>query len=269
MRQQKKLVNEGYRVFGSVRKASDAQRISAELGDNCVPLVFDVTDTKAIAAASEHVKTALDGETLSALVNNAGIAVAGALLDLPIEEFQQQLEVNLVGQLKVTQAFAPLLGIDETLQGPKGRIINISSISGVRAMPFMGAYASSKFGLEGFSETLRRELMLYGIDVIVIGPGPIQTPIWDKAEQIEVAKFKDSAYLPILKTFQKETVKRGREGYPVEYMADVILNAISAANPKTRYPVVKSSPMEKLIVRLAPKRLLDKIIAKKLGILPN
>ena len=111
---------------------------------------------------------------------------------------RQQLEVNLIGQLAVTQAFAPLLGIDKALNGPKGRIINISSISGVRAMPFMGAYSSSKFGLEGMSESLRRELMHYGIKVIVVGPGPIKTPIWDKAEQIDTSRYRGSDYLPYL-----------------------------------------------------------------------
>jgi len=260
------LVRKGFRVFGSVRRACDAEKLTTALGSNFIPLCFDVTDSEAIAQASETVREQLDSSTLNALVNNAGIAIAGPLLDLPVTDFQQQLEVNLVGQLKVTQAFAPLLGKDKSLRGKPGRIINISSISGVRAMPFMGAYAASKFGFEGFSEALRRELMYYNIDVIVIGPGPIQTPIWDKAEQIDIAKFSQSDYLSIMQGFQKETVKRGREGYPVEHMAEVIFNAITSKNPKVRYAVVKSSLLEKLIVNLAPKRFLDKIIANKLGL---
>jgi NAD(P)-dependent dehydrogenase (short-subunit alcohol dehydrogenase family) len=148
-----------------------------------------VTDASAIAEAASCVREALGGETLAGLVNNAGIAVSGPLIDLPVEDYRKQLEVNLVGPFLVTQAFAPLLGTDPELRGAPGRIVNISSVAGIRAMPFLGPYAASKFGLEGYSEALRRELMLFGIDVVVIGPGPVKTAIWDKAEELDVSGF--------------------------------------------------------------------------------
>ena len=167
----KVAIQKGFRVFGSVRKAADAQRLSAEFGPNFTPLIFDVTDEAAVAAAARQVREALGGETLFGLVNNAGVAVAGPLLHLPIAEFRQQIEINLTGAVIVTQAFAPLLGADKDLKGPPGRIVNISSVGGRNATPFMAPYNASKFALEGLSESLRRELMLFGIEVIVVAPG--------------------------------------------------------------------------------------------------
>ena len=156
----KVLLDKGFRVFGSVRKQADADRLSAEFGEAFSPLIFDVTDEAAINEAADCVRGALGGQTLGGLVNNAGIAVPGPLTELATDEFRQQLEVNLVGPFMVTKAFAPLLGADQTLAGSPGRIVNISSVAGVRAMPFVGPYAASKFGLEGYSEALRREMLL-------------------------------------------------------------------------------------------------------------
>ena len=163
----KVLIAGGFRVFGGVRKQADADRLAKEFGANFTPLLFDVTDAAAVAAAAGKVRAALGGETLFGLVNNAGIAVPGPLLELSVEDFRRQIDVNLIGQFIVTQAFGPLLGADRSLKGPPGRIVMISSISGKTAFPFGGAYAASKFGLEGLSEALRRELMIFGVDVIV------------------------------------------------------------------------------------------------------
>ncbi|MEL7044109.1 MAG: SDR family NAD(P)-dependent oxidoreductase, partial [Pseudomonadota bacterium] len=162
------LLARGFRVFGSVRNRADAERLQASFGDHFDPLIFDVTDADAIGEAAACVRGALRGETLGGLVNNAGIAVSGPLTEVPAQDFRRQLEVNLVGPFLVTQAFAPLLGADSSLRGAPGRIINISSVAGLRAMPFLGPYAASKFGLEGYSEALRREMLLFGIDVVVI-----------------------------------------------------------------------------------------------------
>ncbi len=145
----KVLIQKGFRVFGSVRKSSDAERLSKEFGENFVPLIFDVTDEPAVQAAAQKVREQLNGETLFGLVNNAGIAVPGPLLFLPTDDFRHQLEVNLVSVLIVTKAFAPLLGSDRSLHGKPGRIINISSVGGKIGAPFLGAYAASKHGLEG------------------------------------------------------------------------------------------------------------------------
>ena len=172
----KVLAQKGFHVFGSVRKEADAERLKKELGDRFTPLIFDVTDEAAIRRAAEEVRAALKGETLAGLVNNAGIAVSGPLIEVDPDDFRKQMDVNVTGPFLVTQAFAPLLGTDKSLKGEPGRIVNISSVGGIRAMPFIGPYAASKFAIEGFSEALRRELMLFGIRVVVIGPGPVKTP---------------------------------------------------------------------------------------------
>ncbi len=163
----KVLVGKGIHVFGSVRKPEDAERLSKELGARFTPLLFDITDEAAVAAAAAQVRDRLAGETLFGLVNNAGIAVPGPLMYLTAAEYRHQLEVNLVGPFIVTNAFLPLLGTDRALTGKPGRIVNISSVGGRLAGPFIGPYHASKFGLEGYSDSLRRELLLQGVDVIV------------------------------------------------------------------------------------------------------
>ena len=143
------LVGAGFRVFGSVRTVEDAERLSKEFGASFTPLIFDVTDEAAVRAAASKVASALCGATLFGLVNNAGIAVGGPLLYVKIDDFRRQLEVNLTGQLIVTQTFAPLLGVDQSRKGPPGRIVMMSSVGGRNALPFFGAYCAAKFGLEG------------------------------------------------------------------------------------------------------------------------
>ncbi|WP_439107446.1 SDR family oxidoreductase [Congregibacter sp.] len=262
----KVMIARGYRVFGSVRSEADADRVQSKLGEQFSPLIFDVVDKEAIAQAASDVREALEGGTLAGLVNNAGIAVSGPLLEVSESDYRKQLEVNLVGPFLVTQAFAPLLGADPTLTGVPGRIVNISSVAGLRAMPFVGPYAASKFGLEGYSEALRRELMLFGIDVIVIGPGPVKTAIWDKAEEVDIEQYADSPYRPILERFQKVFISQGRDGYPADRLGELICTALTTAKPKVRYAAVKGRMMEKLMMRMASPRMLDKAIAKMLGL---
>ena len=176
------LVERDFLVFGSVRTAADAERLKAQFGENYAPLFFDVTDGDAVARAAVAVEDRLQGGTLAGLVNNAGMAVAGPLLHVPVEELRRQLEVNVIGQIRVTQAFAPLLGARASQGEPPGRIVNMSSVAGRMVGPLMGPYSASKFALEAMSDALRRELAVYGIAVVVIEPGMIATPIWDKAE---------------------------------------------------------------------------------------
>lgn len=261
----KVLIQHGFRVFGSVRKTQDAQRLSKEFGDQYVPLLFDVTDEAAVQSAAQTVREQLHGETLSGLVNNAGIAVPGPLIHLRTDEFRQQLEVNLVSVLIVTKAFAPLLGVDRSLRGQPGRIINISSVSGKSASPFVGAYSTSKHGLEGFSETLRRELILYGIDVIIVGPGPIATPIWDKAEQVDLSLYANTDYVESARRAQAYMIRNGKNGLPPERVGEVVWHALTTRSPRVRYAVVGRDFLRRLMQQLLPKRLVDRIVAKALG----
>ena len=216
----KVFVAGGFRVFGSVRRQADADRLSREFGANFTPLIFDVTDEAAVVAGAKKVEAALEGETLFGLVNNAGVSVAGPLLYLKIGDFRGQIEVNLVGQLIVTQAFAPLLGAGRSLKGSPGRIVMISSISGKNAYPFGGAYAASKFGLEGMSESLRRELMIFGVDVIIVAPADVATPIWDKVAAIDPAPYDRTAYAPALARARTMLVSLGKKGLPPERIGE-------------------------------------------------
>ena len=261
----KVLIGRGYRVFGSVRKAQDAERLSKEFGELFVPLIFDITDEAGVHTAAQQVRQQLNGETLFGLVNNAGVAVPSPLMHQPIQDFRKQMEINLIGQLIVTQAFLPLLGTDRSMQGNPGRIINMSSVSGTSGYPFLGAYAASKFALEGFSESLRRELMLYGIDVIIIGPGSVATPIWDKAEELDISIYADTAYAEAIRRIYKYMIEDGRNGYPPEKVGEVVLRALTTPKPHVRYAVVPGNPIRQFIQGLLPKRVIDRIIARNLG----
>jgi NAD(P)-dependent dehydrogenase (short-subunit alcohol dehydrogenase family) len=261
----KVLIQHGSRVFGSVRKAEDAERLSKEFGERFVPLFFDVTDEAAVQAAAQQVWEQLNGETLLGLVNNAGIAAPGPLIYLSTDDFRRQLEVNLVSVLIVTKAFVPLLGSDRSLRGKPGRIINMSSVSGKIGYPLVGAYAASKHGLEGFSESLRRELMLFGIDVIIIGPGSVATPIWDKAEQADISLYANTEFVEPARRIREYMLRNGRNGFPAEKVGEVVLHALTTPKPRVRYAVVPGSILRRLLLRLAPKRVIDKFIARNFG----
>ena len=264
----KVLLGNGFRVFGSVRKTADAERLSHEFGDNFVPLLFDVTDEAATNAAADQVRAELGGERLAGLVNNAGVAVAGPLLELPIEEFRHQIDINLVGVVIVTKAFAPLIGTDPLFHGNPGRIINISSVGGRNAVPFLAPYNASKFALEGLSESLRRELLPFGIDVIVIGPGAVATPIWSKAESIDVAPFANTPYATALERMRNYMLSMGKKGLPPERIGETVLQALTATKPKVRYAVTPQ-PLQDLLARTLPKRVVDRMIGGRLGLLPR
>ena len=262
----KVLLQRGFKVFGTVRKQPDADRLQAEFGNGFASLVFDVTDQQAAARAAAQVRDTLGQENLAGLVNNAGISVVGPLLHQPLEDVRQQLEVNLIAPLLVTQAFAGLLGIDRTRKGAPGRIVNISSVGGKIGGPFLGAYAASKHGLEGMSESLRRELMLYGIDVILIEPGYVNTPILDKAEAEDFALYRDTDYGPILQRFAKLFIAEGRKGLAPEAIGEAVYTALTARKPKVIYTVVKQKLKNWTLPMLLPRRTLDSLIAKQLGL---
>jgi NAD(P)-dependent dehydrogenase (short-subunit alcohol dehydrogenase family) len=261
------LVGHGVRVFGSVRRPEDGQRVRSDLGDQFVPLVFDVTDAPAIHASVPAVADALGAATLFGLVNNAGIAAGGPLIFQPLEEVRRHLEVNTLGALAVTQAFSPLVGTDRARTGKPGRIINISSVSGRISAPFLGAYAASKRALEGMSHSLRRELMLFGIDVIIVNPGSVVTPIWDKAERIDGSRYETTEYWPALQRFWSSALRSGRSGLPAARVGEVVWEALTASSPKTSYPVVRRRLVNWTIPLALPARLVDWLIARRLGLL--
>ena len=265
----KVLTQKDFRVFGSVRKTEDAERLCSEFGANFVPLLFDVTDEAAVQAAALRVREQLNGETLFGLVNNAGVAFPAPLIYQSTDDFRRQLEVNLVSVLIVTKAFVPLLGIDRSLKGQPGRIVNISSVGGRSGNPFMGAYAASKHGLEGFSESLRRELMLHGIDVIIVGPGAVATPIWDKAEQADFSQYANTEYYEAGMRLMKYMIKGGKKGFSPEKVGEVVLHSLTTARPRVRYAVVQVNSLRRFLQLFLPKRMMDRVLARYLGFRKN
>jgi hypothetical protein len=235
------------------------------MGDRYVPLIMDVTDADAIQRASEKVKALLGPNRLAGLVNNAGMVVSGPLLHLRLSEFRRQLEANMAGPLMVTQAFAPLLGTDNKRTGPVGRIVIISSTVAKVVPPFLGAYAASKWGLKGMSEALRRELKLFGIDLVIIEPGAVNTPMYDKGETEDLSEFKTTPYWGAIESFRKYIVTEGRKGLSPERLASTVYAALTAAKPKTRYAVVPQRLKNWTLPRLLPDRMIDDAIAKQMG----
>jgi NAD(P)-dependent dehydrogenase (short-subunit alcohol dehydrogenase family) len=256
------LASLGFHVFAGVRKEEDAGRLR-EAGLR--PLELDVTDGDSIVAAKEQVEGIMGG-WLSGLVNNAGIAVSGPIEFLPVEEFRHQLEVNVVGQMAVTQAFLPLL------RQARGRIVNISSIGGRVALPLLGPYAASKFALEGLSDALRRELRPHGVEVVVVEPGGIKTPIWDKGNATADSLMESMP--PEASELYGDTVeavrRRSREvaeerGLPPEAVAEVVGEALTARKPRTRYLVGRDAKLRAAIAKRVPDRAMDALIDRGLS----
>ena len=258
----KVLVAKGFRVFGSVRKPADADRLQREFGDGFVPLVMDITDADAVHQAAQKVGSMIGARNLVGLVNNAGIVVSGPLLYLRPSEYRRQLDVNMIPPLVVIQAFAPLLGTDKKRQGPAGRIVNITSSGAKVPIPLLGAYSASKCGLEGMSDVLRLELMLFGIDLVMIEPGFVNTTMYDKGEKEDLSEFKQTEYWEAVQNFQKFIVTEARtNGLSPERLGEAVHVALSTAKPKVRYAVIPQRFKNWTLPRLLPARMLDAELA--------
>lgn len=256
----REMIAAGWRVFGSVRKEADGARVRAALGENFVPLYFDVTDDAAIASAMELVKAAAGDDGLAGLVNNSGVAPSAPLMHMPLKEFEYAFAVNVFGALKVTQAFLPLLGAKRNCPHPPGRIVNLSSISGGIAFPMVGAYACSKHALEAMTDALRRELTIYGIDVIAIEPGSIRTPIWVKA-LANMGGYEGTGYADVMARMPAFIEKEYQNGKPVEVVSAAIRKALTARRPKANYPLTLLWALGKLL----PRRMIDRIVSSAIG----
>jgi NAD(P)-dependent dehydrogenase (short-subunit alcohol dehydrogenase family) len=261
------LVAKGFRVFGSVRKQADADRLQSEFGNGYVPLIIDISDADAVHQAAQQVGSMIGDRNLVGLVNNAGIVVSGPLLYMRPSEYKRQLEVNMISPLVVIQAFAPLLGTNKKRQGPTGRIVNMSSSTAKVVVPLLGAYSSSKCGLEGMSDALRRELMLFGIDLVIIEPGTVNTEMYDKGEKEDLSEFKETEYWEAVQKFQRFIVTEARtNGLPPERLGEAVHVALTAAKPKARYAVVPQRFKNWTLPRLLPMRMLDAYLAKQMGL---
>jgi NAD(P)-dependent dehydrogenase (short-subunit alcohol dehydrogenase family) len=248
----------GFEVHAGVRKPDDAERLRAA---GVHPLTLDVTDSESIAAARSEVG---DGP-LDGLVNNAGVAVTGPVEFVPVDELRRQLEVNLIGQVAVTQAFLP------QLREARGRVVNVSSIGGRVALPLMSPYNASKFGLEAVSDSLRRELRDFGVSVIVVEPGGVKTPIWRKgnsaADELLAAAPPEAErlYGGLINALRAEADKIERErGLPPEAVAEVIGEALTVKRPRTRYLVGRDAKVRARAAGMLPDRVMDALIARTL-----
>lgn len=257
------LIEHGYHVFAGVRNEADGAMLMQEGDGALTPLLLDITNEAHIAAAAVAVRTIVGAQGLAGLVNNAGVAVAAPLEFIPLGELREQLEINVVGQIAVTQAFLPLL------RQARGRIINISSMAGRVAGPWTGPYHASKFALEALSDTLRQELAPWQIEVIGIEPGVIATPIWEtslaRARQL-VAQLPTDAhelYGPQLERQLAKSERTRTAGIPPERVADVILTALTARRPKTRYPVGSDAKIATKFLAQLPDRWRDWLIARR------
>ncbi len=252
----------GWRVLGSVRRPEDAESLKKEFGEDIQVYIFDVTDAPAVEKAAREAADALHNEGLNLLINNAGVAVSGPLALLPVDDLRHQFEVNLFGVLKVTQCFLPLL---QRARPGQRRIMNISSVSGKIGFPFVGPYVASKHALEGLSQSLRRELMALGIDVVLIAPGAVKTPIWEKESATQIPrKFDVAPWGTIARRFQKEMLHSAANGLEVSVLARSVVEIANKKKPATRYTFVRRRLKSWIIPRyLLSDRLLDKIIQKQ------
>ncbi len=258
------LVQRGYHVFGSVRREEDGARLRAELGERITPLLFDVTDEAGVATAVAHIRATLNGQNLAGLINNAGISIAGPLMHLPLAKLRQQFAVNLFGLMDVTQQCLPLLGAAKAAPYPRGRIINISSVAGQIAYPFVGAYTASKHALEGLSDSLRRELLIYDIPVILIQPGTTATPIVAKVSA-GMQQYGHTDYAPILQKLATQTIReREQHAVPVVKVAATIVQALESPRPKTRYAIPSRWLLGWLLPRSLPDRWFDWLVARQM-----
>ena len=252
----------GFTVFAGVRRIEDGEPLKAQGSVRLRPILLDVTDAGLIEQARRVVAELVGPRGLAGLVNNAGIAVAGPLEAVPIADLRRQFEVNVIGQVAVTQAFLPLLR-----QG-RGRIVNMGSIAGRAAMPVMGPYSASKFALEALTDALRLEVQQWGIHVSIVEPGAIATPIWTKsgakAEELEMVTSEElkTLYAGVIAGVRARVAEAAARAIPPAAVSDAVVHALTAAIPKTRYLVGRDAKVRALMIKLLPDRWSDRLMTR-------
>ena len=255
----------GWRVFAGVRKQEDADSLRAAGSDRLTPVMLDVTDGEAISAAGASLGDELGSAGLDGLVNNAGVAIPSPLETMPIEAFRRQIEVNLTGQVAVTQAMLPLI------RGARGRIVFVSSIGGRIAFPLTGAYHAAKFGVEAVGDVFRQELRRWGIFVSVVEPGSIDTPIWDSGERAaeEIGgdiEAREELYGKAIAGYRKLTRNLAERGIEPDRVAEVVEHALSASRPRSRYLVGLDAKTQARIKLVIPTRIWDRVVARMMNL---
>lgn len=256
----------GYQVFAGVRREVNGETLKRKTQGRVIPIFLDVTDEASIRTSVKTVQLSLEANGLTGLINNAGIVTAGPLEFLPINELRKQFEVNVLGQIAVTQAFLPLL------RKVKGRVINIGSDYGKVSAPLLGPYCASKFALEALTDALRMELQPWEIPVSLLEVGTVKTPIWNKSlQQAEKIwqDFPDQAkklYSPTLESVKKTASQLEQKGLDPELVAKAVLQALIEKRPKARYVVGLDAKLNILLSKILPDRSLDRLITWYLGL---
>ncbi|MET0516592.1 MAG: SDR family oxidoreductase [Nitrospiraceae bacterium] len=256
----------GFQVFAGIRTEHDGRALQAHASARLIPIMLDVTQEQSILSARDVVATTVASAGLSGLVNNAGFALAGPLELLSTTDLRQQLEVNVIGQLAVSQVFLPLL------RQARGRIINMSSIAGRATTPFLGAYSSSKFALESLSDALRCEVRPWGVSVSLIEPGAVQSRIWERSMAHAEATLSQTRpdqlalYRMQLERLRELSVKVQRRAIPAIAVAKVVARALTAARPKTRYLVGYDAKFRALLKFWLPDRIQEALLEWFLGL---
>ena len=259
-----RLDKHGWRVFAGVRKEADGAALQEKSSDKLTPVMIDVTDQASVTAARETVRAAVGEAGLAGLVNNAGISIVGPLEFLPPEDLRRQLEVNVIGQIVVTQAFLSLI------RAGAGRIVNIGSIAGRMAVPFLGPYSASKFAMEALTDSLRQELRPWGIEVALVEPGSIATPIWGKgqanADEMEKNMPEEAMklYGDAFTALRAAVKELGEAAIPPDEVTKFVERALTASKPKTRYVVGRDAQLQRVIAKVVPDRVRDGLVQRQL-----
>ncbi|MDQ3985653.1 MAG: SDR family oxidoreductase [Actinomycetota bacterium] len=261
-----RLDNKGWTVFAGVRKEQDGVRLENDSSGHLRSVIVDVTDQESIAAAAKTVSEASNGRGLNALVNNAGITVQGPLEYLDLDELRRQFEVNVFGQIAMTQACLPELRV------ATGRIVFVSSIAGrAPSLPLIGPYGASKKALEGLAESLRGELLPWDLPVSLIEPGSIDTPIWEKGDATLEDLIDDlpeegrRRYEDALRRGRRLAMSTGRRGIPPEKVAEVVERALSARRPRLRYLVGLDARARAFVEPVIPEFVRERAVRRMLG----
>ncbi len=257
-----RLDTAGWQVFAGVRKQEDATALSEAGSERLTPLILDITDAEQIAAAATRVEAESEGG-LDGLVNNAGVAIPGPLETLAIDDFRRQIEVNMTGQVAVTQALLP------SIRAARGRVVFISSIGGRVALPLTGAYHAAKFGIEAVGDIFRQELRPWGISVSIVEPGSIDTPIWERGERTadEIGTpEREALYGRVVERYRKVIKDTAERGIPPEKAAQAIEHALTASRPRTRYLVGLEAKVAARAKLLIPTRIFDRIVARQMNL---
>jgi NAD(P)-dependent dehydrogenase (short-subunit alcohol dehydrogenase family) len=256
-----RLLAEGYTVFGSAIHREEAAELSQAMRGDFAPVIVDLRDEETVGRAAQEVRVRLGGRPLKALLNIAGVVTNGPLLDLPARTFNDVLAVNVVGVHSMTRAFVPLLSEHE-----RPRIINMSSSSGRRAMPFTGAYAASKFALEGLSSAMRMELAPLGIDVVVIAPGLMQTPMAARIREGLAEPPSLPVYREPLQRFLAGTERALANGVPVPQVVDAIVASVEEAHPPLRKALTQGRRRNAVRMQLQSVRKREAAVRRSLGL---